>query len=118
MWGRGAIDDKGPLIGLFEALESLIAEGFTPQRGIWLVSGFDEEVTGKRGAFAIAELLRARRQHFAWVLDEGSGIGEGVITALAVGSILAVRPDLVYGARSVLEKRELVVRTRPEAAAA
>ena len=27
------------------------------------------------------------------------GIGEGVITALAVGSVLAVRPDLVYGAR-------------------
>ena len=27
------------------------------------------------------------------------GIGEGVITALAVGSVLAVRPDLVHGAR-------------------
>ncbi len=39
------------------------------------------------------------------------GIGEGIITGLAVGSIVAVRPDLVYGARPVLEKRELVVRT-------
>lgn len=38
------------------------------------------------------------------------GIGEGVITGLAVGSIVAVRPDLVYGARPVLAKRELVVR--------
>ena len=45
------------------------------------------------------------------------GIGEGVITALAVGSIVAVRPDLVYGARPVLEKRELVVRTSDRAAA-
>ena len=26
------------------------------------------------------------------------GIGEGVITAAAVGTVLAVRPDLVYGA--------------------
>jgi cobalt/nickel transport system permease protein len=26
------------------------------------------------------------------------GIGEGVITALTVGAVLAVRPDLVYGA--------------------
>jgi cobalt/nickel transport system permease protein len=40
------------------------------------------------------------------------GIGEGVITGLAVGSIVAVRPDLVYGARRVLQQRELVVRTR------
>lgn len=39
------------------------------------------------------------------------GIGEGVITFLAVGSIVAVRPDLVHGARPVLESRELVVRT-------
>jgi len=39
------------------------------------------------------------------------GIGEAVITFLAVGSIVAVRPDLVYGARPVLATRELVVRT-------
>jgi cobalt/nickel transport system permease protein len=46
------------------------------------------------------------------------GVGEAVITFLAVGSIIAVRPDLVHGARPVLEKRELVVRTAPEQAAA
>jgi cobalt/nickel transport system permease protein len=30
------------------------------------------------------------------------GIGEGVITALAVGAVMAVRPDLVYGARGIV----------------
>lgn len=44
------------------------------------------------------------------------GIGEGVITFLAVGSIIAVRPDLVYGARSVLKARTLEVRTAKVAA--
>lgn len=39
------------------------------------------------------------------------GIGEGLITFLAVGSIIAVRPDLVHGARSVLKERTLEVRT-------
>lgn len=39
------------------------------------------------------------------------GIGEGVITFLAVGAILAVRPDLVYGARPILAQRELEIRT-------
>ncbi len=38
------------------------------------------------------------------------GIGEAIITALAVGSIVAVRPDLVYGARRVLAVRPLEVR--------
>ncbi|NUR10103.1 MAG: energy-coupling factor ABC transporter permease [Nocardioidaceae bacterium] len=38
------------------------------------------------------------------------GIGEAVITFLAVGSIVAVRPDLVYGARRVLATRDLEVR--------
>lgn len=38
------------------------------------------------------------------------GIGEGIITFLAVSAILAVRPDLVYGARPVLERRELEIK--------
>ena len=38
------------------------------------------------------------------------GIGEGVITFLAVGAIIAVRPDLVYGARRVLATRELEIK--------
>ncbi len=38
------------------------------------------------------------------------GIGEAVITFLAVGSIVAVRPDLVYGARPVLAAMTLQMR--------
>ena len=35
------------------------------------------------------------------------GIGEAVITALTVGAVLAVRPDLVYGASDLLPPLEL-----------
>jgi cobalt/nickel transport system permease protein len=38
------------------------------------------------------------------------GIGEALITALVVGSVVAVRPDLVHGARPLLEARELEIR--------
>jgi cobalt/nickel transport system permease protein len=38
------------------------------------------------------------------------GIGEAAITGLVVGSVVAVRPDLVYGARRVLAARKLEVR--------
>jgi len=47
------------------------------------------------------------------------GVGEAVITFLVVGSVLAVRPDLVYGARPALKARALVIRepvaTKPAA---
>ncbi|MGW7572528.1 energy-coupling factor ABC transporter permease [Streptomyces sp. NPDC054765] len=39
------------------------------------------------------------------------GIGEAVITALTVGAVIAVRPDLVYGARGLTKPLEL--RTSP-----
>ena len=37
------------------------------------------------------------------------GLGEAVITGLAVSTVAAVRPDLVHGARRVLATRRLVV---------
>ncbi len=40
------------------------------------------------------------------------GVGEAAITGLAVASIVAVRPDLVYGAKRVLTARTLEVRGR------
>ena len=38
------------------------------------------------------------------------GVGEAVITFLVVASIVSVRPDLVYGARSVVAVRTLETR--------
>jgi cobalt/nickel transport system permease protein len=39
------------------------------------------------------------------------GLGEAVITGLVVASVVAIRPDLVYGARPALQARELEIRT-------
>jgi cobalt/nickel transport system permease protein len=38
------------------------------------------------------------------------GIGEAAITGLVVGSVVAVRPDLVYGARPLVAARTLEIR--------
>ena len=46
------------------------------------------------------------------------GLGEALITGLVVASVVAVRPDLVYGARPALARRELEIRSgtsRPDA---
>ena len=39
------------------------------------------------------------------------GVGEALVTGLVVGSVVAVRPDLVHAARSTLDARELEIRT-------
>jgi cobalt/nickel transport system permease protein len=44
------------------------------------------------------------------------GVGEAVITFLVVASVAGVRPDLVYGARSVLRARALEIRDPAPAA--
>lgn len=46
------------------------------------------------------------------------GLGEAAITGLVVGSVVAVRPDLVHGARRVLADRTLEIRSAEGAAAA
>ncbi len=45
VWGRGALDNKGALISIMTAAETLISEGFTPERTIYLSFAHDEEVT-------------------------------------------------------------------------
>lgn len=42
------------------------------------------------------------------------GIGEAVITLLVVGTVVTTRPDLVYGARPLLDARELEIRPAVE----
>jgi carboxypeptidase PM20D1 len=70
VWGRGAVDDKGSLITLFEALDALARSGFKPKRTIYLVSGHDEEAGGT-GAVAAAALLASRGVTAQFALDEG-----------------------------------------------
>lgn len=73
VWGRGAIDDKGSLVALFEALEALAGQGFQPRRTVILVSGHDEEVGGT-GAAAVAKVLAAEKTRALFTIDEGGVI--------------------------------------------
>jgi len=77
IWGRGAWDDKGSLLGMLEAAETLAKEGFKPRQTIYFAFGHDEEVTGLHGAKAIAALLAERGIKLDFVLDEGMLILSG-----------------------------------------
>ena len=83
VWGRGTWDDKGNLMAILEAVESLAAAGFQPRRTIYLAFGHDEENGGANGAAAIAALLAQRGVHCEFALDEGLLISEGLMPGLA-----------------------------------
>jgi carboxypeptidase PM20D1 len=82
VWGRGAWDDKVNVMSMMEAVEMLAASGFRPRQTIYLAFGQDEELTGERGAMAIAALLKQRGVHLQFVLDEGLLVLQGVIAGL------------------------------------
>jgi carboxypeptidase PM20D1 len=79
IWGRGAWDDKGNLMAILEAVDSLAAAGFKPRRTLYLAFGHDEENGGAQGAAAIARLLAERGVHCEFALDEGLLITEGIM---------------------------------------
>lgn len=74
VWGRGAIDDKGSLVAIVEAAEALAASGFKPKRTLIFAFGHDEEVSGRKGAQAIAAQFKARGVKAWFAIDEGQAI--------------------------------------------
>jgi carboxypeptidase PM20D1 len=82
MWGRGAIDDKGMLAVILEAVEAALAEGFTPDADLYLSFGHNEETAGD-GAADVVALFVERGIRPALVIDEGGAVVEGVFPGVA-----------------------------------
>jgi len=82
IYGRGTMDDKIGVIGILEAVEQLLGEGFQPDRDIYLAFGHDEEVSGPRGAVPIANYLEELGVEAAFVLDEGQAIIKDLIPGI------------------------------------
>jgi len=85
IYGRGTLDDKQGLLGLLEAMEQLLADGFSPRRGLVFAFGHDEEIGGRKGAGNLARRLRELDQGCAWMVDEGGML-------MADGPLLPGRP--------------------------
>ena len=82
IYGRGTLDMKGMLFSILEATDSLLAEGFRPERDVWIALGFDEETGGTQGALKIARYFEEQGIAFDAVYDEG-----GIIIAPGLGGI-------------------------------
>ena len=90
LWGRGAIDDKGSLIGILEAVEGLLEEDFVPGPTIYLLFGHDEEVGGIRGAAAVAARLTAEGRRLGLVVDEGGAVVSGLFPGVGPLALIGI----------------------------
>ena len=83
VWGRGALDDKGAIVVIMAAIESLINDGFLPTQDLYLSFGNNEETAGDSAAAAAA--LLAKRGVKPWlVLDEGGAVAVDAFPGLKV----------------------------------
>ncbi|MDR6969955.1 carboxypeptidase PM20D1 [Leifsonia shinshuensis] len=104
LWGRGAIDDKGALVAILEAVERLVVSGFQPENDVYLSFGHDEETVGS-GARAIAELLRERGIRPALVLDEGGAVVERIFPGVSAPiAVVGVSEKGITSVRLVVEQ--------------
>ena len=75
IFGRGAIDDKGCVVAILEALEDLLVGKWKPRRTLFVCFGHDEEAQGTEGALHAARWLADERnigpQGLEFMLDEG-----------------------------------------------
>jgi carboxypeptidase PM20D1 len=82
VWGRGTLDDKGPLVAICEAVEALLERGFTPAQDVWLSFGCNEEVSGSAATLAVEELTRRGVRPW-FVVDEGGAIASEAFPGVA-----------------------------------
>lgn len=83
IWGRGALDDKQMMLGAVVGVTHLLAQGWEPTRDIYITFGFDEEVSGFKGACAVAEHFRKQPDlKFEFIHDEGMPILLGIVPGI------------------------------------
>lgn len=76
IYGRGSLDTKNVLVAIMEAVDLLIEKNYTPERGLIIAFGFDEEISGFRGAKSISNFLLEKlgKDSIYAILDEGAGL--------------------------------------------
>ena len=77
LWGRGTLDTKVTFNGILSAANSLIGQGFRPERDIYFAFSGGEEINGQ-GAPNIVAYFTEHGIHPAIVVDEGGAVVENV----------------------------------------
>lgn len=81
--GRGTLDTKSTLYGIFKAVDELIAKGYTPEHDLYISSSTDEEISGD-GALMSVNYLKEKGIMPYFVLDEGGAIVSGSLPSASM----------------------------------
>ena len=93
VWGRGAIDMKNHLIGVMEAVETLLEEGYVPERDVYLCFGHNEEVMAEGeqcGATCMMQYFKDKGIKLDSVIDEGGAILSAKVDKVIDGHLAGV----------------------------
>ncbi len=77
IWGRGTLDTKITFHSVLFAADTLIKDGFTPEKDVYFAFSGGEEVNGN-GASRIVSYFKEKGITPAFVLDEGGAVVENV----------------------------------------
>lgn len=82
IWGRGAIDDKQMVLGALASVTHLLKQNWKPTRDVYISFGFDEEISGYKGACVVADYFRSKNLKFEFIHDEGIPLLDGILPGL------------------------------------
>ena len=81
LYGRGAMDCKSTMYVELQAVEELLAEGFTPKCDVYLEYSINEE-SGGDGAASAVRYLKEKGIELALVIDEGGAVVEEPVAGM------------------------------------
>lgn len=103
LWGRGTLDTKCTLLGVLEAAEYLLQQGFVSEHDMYFAFAGDEEVAGKSQP-VIVETLRARGVVPAIVVDEGGAVVDGIFPGVSQScALIGIAEKGLMDAQFVIE---------------
>lgn len=81
LYGRGSLDCKSTMVMELQAVEELLAEGFTPSCDVYLQYSINEE-SGGDGAPSAVRYLQEKGIRLAMVIDEGGAVIDRAVNGM------------------------------------
>ncbi|NMB54502.1 MAG: M20/M25/M40 family metallo-hydrolase [Leptolinea sp.] len=88
VWGRGALQGKGQMVAILQAVEIMLRAGYIPERTVYLAFGHDCLSGGKMGACRTAAYLKKANVRLEVVLDEGDWISGDYLPGMSGSAAL------------------------------
>jgi len=87
VWGRGAVDVKIAVVGLSQAVSTLVQTGWKPRRTLYFWFSDDEEIGGASSS-ALNRVWDEQGLEFSYIVDEGLVVTDGMVPGVPAPAAL------------------------------